>query len=212
MDLCWIKIDSIFIILLIFAFLPWGLRFVDSLELNVFGWVLKITPKKEIYKANQKVDVVEINKDAEKEVKYNSELPVTENVNSKIKYLSFKARINYPHEAGAYYLLRVKVNDVVLDKSYIINREHGAKLANGRIRREFDSIDKAWNVVYSPDFASNYLSKYYKVLNFDPYLFVFNISEFIKDKTNINIKFCHVGPPGDEAYKNSIIIRELGLF
>lgn len=201
------KIDTVFLILLVLLVTPWATKFVESIELGG----LKIYFKKDILEANRKVENVDI-KNGEEEIKWKNEFTIDEKIKNFTKYLSFKARVNYPHEAGAYYLLQVKINDIILDKSHIINREHGAKIANGRIRRTFMSDDKTWNLVYSPDFISNYTNEKYKVLNFDPYLFVFDISKFTENNTKIKITLSHIGPTGNDAFKNPIIIRDLVTF
>jgi hypothetical protein len=203
-----IQIDSIGLILLILAVSPWLQPILESIEITG------------IFKANWK------NMDeANKEIKYEKSLDEEEITfgNSKIieraskeiqkRFISFKARINYDHEAGSNYLLKVKINDRYLDEISIANRAEFQLKADGRrfysYSKEFDS----WLLCYSPDFISNYRShNRHKIMNGDPYLFVFDISSIQPVDNKYKIEIEHTGREGSPAFRNSIIIKDFECY
>ena len=105
--------------------------------------------------------------DKEIEIKWNQEdkrvfdaKKVTSNI------LTFQARINYTHEAGANYLLKVFVNGEVLGLNSLINKPIVKEIADGRKFIWFDEKFDSWMLCYSPNFIDNYSHPIYnKKLN-----------------------------------------------
>jgi len=202
-----IRLDAIALILIILTLIPWFLNYVESLEIPGLG-------KLNISKMDHASTHIEVKKisSGENEIKIQGTFSPKIEYDPSMKYLSFKARINYIHEAGSQYLLQIIVNDTMLNPSQIVNRESSRKTADGRIRPSFNISNQSWSLVYSPDFVSNYSHAKYKVLNFDPYLFVFNVADIIENSKKIKVQINHIGDLTNEAQKNSIIVRDLILF
>lgn len=165
-----VKLDAIALILILLALIPWFLKYIESLDIPGLG---KLNISK-IDQASFYIKDLKVRND-ETEIKisdtFNKDFPIEQN----IKYLSFKARINYVNEAGAQFLIQIRINDLILNTNHILNRGISRKIADGRVQPIFKIENKSWSLPYSPDFVSNYSHIKYKVLNFDPYLFVFNI-------------------------------------
>jgi hypothetical protein len=203
-----IKVDAFALTLVLLIIIPWFIKHVQSINIPGLG---NIDINKDIRKISfQQVSNV---KEGENELKVESEINEQKEVNPETKYLSFRARINYINEAGGQTLLKILIDDNPLTSSFIINREFEIKTIDGRVSSLYNENDNTWKLIYSPDFVSNYShTKKYKVTNQDPYLFIFDISSLIKDKKKINIVFVHAGNPNVEAFRNSIILRDIVLF
>jgi hypothetical protein len=201
-----IRIDAIALILLILTIIPWFLKYVESLEIS--GVKFKI-PQMDY--ASKYITDIKINK-GETEIKFQETYSQDIKVEKGVKYLSFRARINYSHEAGAQYLLKVIINEKVLNVSHMVNREIQRKIADGRSQPTFNQVNQSWGLLYSPDFISNYSHEKYKVLNFDPYLFIFNIEGLIENGNTLKVQLVHVGDSESKPQLNSIIFRDLVLF
>ena len=131
----------------------------------------------------------------------------------EINLLTFKARINYPHEAGSQYLMKLNVNGEYLKANDLINKSLTKRYADGREYSWFNEKDNSWFINYSPNFKQNYFSGKYRVINGDPYLFIFDLSRIkIENGTEYNIVIEHNGLVGNDAYRNSIIIEKPVVF
>lgn len=204
-----LRLDTISFGLLIIAIIPWLSSLFESLELPG-GWKLKFN--KEISSANKFVNVIsESGNYFEVKNKSKESIQLTKREDLK-NILSMKARINYDHEAGGQYLLKIYINGEPITARHLINKPITKENASGRISTWFDDKIDCWKVVYSPNFFSNYLHHFYKVVNGDPYEFIFDISE-IKENSDGKFKiiFEHNGKTGNDAYKNSIIVKDVGL-
>lgn len=127
--------------------------------------------------------------------------------------LFLRARINYNHSAGSQYLMRILVNDSILNATNLVNKPLIMKYQDGREYYWFNDQNRSWFISYSPNFKDTYFHKKYKVLNGDPYIFVFDLSNIRKkDKTVYEIIIEHNGLQGNEAYKNSIIVSDIEVF
>lgn len=124
---------------------------------------------------------------------------------------SFKARIHYDHEAGSAFLLKIVINDVLIDEARLLNKPQIKEYKDNRKSNWFSEKDGAWSLQYSPDFKINYEHKVYKVINGDPYLFIFNIKDIMPMNKDYIIKFIHVGDDAIQAHKNVIICSEIKL-
>ncbi len=133
--------------------------------------------------------------------------------NERQTRLTLKARINYNHEDGSAPLMTIKVNDIPITADNLKNKPPTKYYKGGRKFPWYDAKFNGWNIQYSPDFFSNYLHKYYSVINGDPYLFTFNI-EHIKpiEENRYMMEISHKGLEGKEAWKNDIIIKEIEMF
>ena len=132
---------------------------------------------------------------------------VTENLDIRFGLLSFKARINYPNEAGSTNILRMELNEKILDETYCINRQGSYKINDGRILKYFDENKNSWRILYSPSFSENYQHPNYKVLDGDPYQFEFIVKDLLLIGSN-ELKLYHTGDSSSQAYQNPIIIED----
>ena len=109
---------------------------------------------------------------------------------TKIKII---ARIKWKEMAGTASLIRVSINNTILDNQYILNKSAYYKLRDGRKYEWFNKEYKSFSLCYSPDFKANYSSSTgysregYKIVSGgDPYKFIFNINDFLSNKkTNV---------------------------
>jgi len=123
--------------------------------------------------------------------------------------LSFQARINYPYEAGANYLLQVSVNDMPIKQDKLINKPINKENADGRNFLWFDDKYESWMLCYSPNFKDNYEHRIYKVINGDPYLFVFKLDHPHTENGVVKIALKHNGRSERDAYRNSLIVKNV---
>ncbi len=152
---------------------------------------------------DQGLEEIECNKSYEKELTaYYKEV-----------ILFIRARINYTHEAGAQYLMRIKVNDEILKANHLINKPIDREIIGGLKKPWFDNSNDSWFINYSPNYRDNYFHPIYKVENGDPYIFIFDLRSIKKnpeEKYKISIE--HNGMKGNEAYRNSIIIQKPEIY
>lgn len=201
-----VTIDITTITIFVLIIIPWFLPFIKSIEL--FG--SKINLASELM-ADKHINDIKIVSE-EDEIKFNKQIEKEIPLKNNDKFISFRARINYEIEAGAAFLMKIKINDTFLSLRHVINKTKDRITEDGRKAPAFDTELESWKLVYSPDFVTNYKHKIYKEISSDSYLFIFNIEEFINGKNILVIKFIHTGLTGHEAYKNSIIIRDLIAF
>ena len=128
--------------------------------------------------------------------------------------LYFKGRINFSKEAGSANLMRIKVNDEFLRDSDLINKPPIKIIADGRLRNWFNSNDNSWQLVFSPNFKDNYFHRAYKVVNGDPYIFIFDLSRIRRiNSEKFKVEIEHVGNLfGDASHNNSLIIKDISIF
>jgi hypothetical protein len=124
-------------------------------------------------------------------------------------FLSLRARIHFTHEAGFNALMRIQVNNQVLGSGHIVGKDMDAEIADGRKFSWFDSKNDTWRIPFSPDFKTNYTHSRYRVVNGDAYLFLFDLSSISPDNGEYSITIQHVGGAGNEALKNSIVVRDI---
>lgn len=192
--------------LIILIFIVWLDFKLDGFEILGLRW-LKSNDDKD---ASKKVPLEEIDQKYEFEVKYKTkELKEIEKENPKV--IDFYARINYDKEAGSQALLRIKINEILIDQDRLFNKPKRKKYIDNREFEWFNEDFKSWNIQYSPDFSSNYFSEKYKIINGDPYHFAINISDIKTINGKYKIEFEHIGLTGQEPFQNSIIIRNLQL-
>ena len=127
-------------------------------------------------------------------------------------FLRLRARIHFTHEAGFNPLMRIQVNDQVLGSKHIVSKDIDAEMADGRKFSWFDSKNSTWWTPFSPDFKCNYTHSRYRVVNGDAYLFLFDLSSISPDNGEYYITIQHVGGTGNEALKNSIVIRDIATY
>lgn len=198
-------IDIIVISLLIISLLPWLIKYIKRInipnivevELNNLGEI-----------ENKKVEIINEQGDY-LEVHWGESLNKTIEAKDDQNLLIFKARINFDHEAGNQYLLRVKVNGIPITADRLVNKPALKILNDSREWPWFNPNNNSWSLSYSPNFRENYFHFRYKVVNGDPYIFIFNLSGIPKKKDNkYEVIFEHNGMTGNEAYKNSIIVKD----
>ncbi len=206
-------VDVLTILLFVLVMTPWFLPWIIKHGFKIktpFGyeWIIEgeTIPAKH-------VKVVETEEDVEKEIKFDEVLPVDVLIKENYKYLSFRARINYEKEAGAGSLLKIRINDTFLNPTHAMNKKKQRYTIDKRVHEAFEPASESWKVVYSPDFVTNYShEEKYKEVFSDAYLFIFNVAQFLVGKNELTVDFIHRGLGGHEAYKNSIIIRDVILF
>ena len=125
--------------------------------------------------------------------------------------LFLKARINYTHEAGAWYLMKIRVNDNLITEKHLLNKKLLCRFKDGRENLLIDPANGSWLIHYSANFKDNYYHPKYKVINGDPYIFIFDLSDV--DRINGKYRICieHMGTDEYQAFKNSIIISDMKI-
>ena len=128
-------------------------------------------------------------------------------------FLSFKARIHFRREAGSQELLKIWINDNIIESKHSVNKDFDAVISEGRSFQWYNKDTQSWRIPYSPNFKTNYYHFHYRVLNCDAYYFIFNLT---KIQPNANgkyiIKFEHNGKEGDDAFENAIVVRNIDTF
>jgi hypothetical protein len=143
-------------------------------------WLSKVTSKEKPEKDSMP-SVIE--SEVLKEIKCNESLTISEQArDGKNNILYLMARINFSHEAGSASLMRIKVNDEYLLDIDLVNKSPIKIIADGRVRKWFDRMNNSWQVLFSPNFKDNYYHSKYKVVNGDPYIFIFDLSKIKHDK------------------------------
>lgn len=170
--------------------------------------------KKEEYVMNdatKQVDVTEL-ECISVEVEFNTKSkPIKlESVSDK-DLLFLKARVHFGHEAGSYYFMKVKVNGKYLKKEHLLNKPPEKIIADRRKSLWFKEDINSWRVCYSPNYKYNYTHRKYKVMNGDAYIFIFDISSFLKNK-KYKIIIEHSSLPDHPAFENTLIISDLHIF
>lgn len=151
------------------------------------------------------------------QVKYKEEKDLDITINDKNKHpvLRFFARIEYGHEAGGAPLLQIIVNDVLLTMAHLMKNDNKGITKNGKEFYWNNPNIKGWILRYSPDFKTNYFHPRYQIINSDPYLFIFNLSEINRRKTKngngFEVIFKHRGLEGHEAYESDLIIERIEI-
>jgi hypothetical protein len=145
----------------------------------------------------------------ESELKFRGHKTVELPANGVKDVLFLKSRINYSHEAGAAYLMKIMVNDKPITARYLLNKSLIFKIKDGRESPWFNSENKCWMVFYSSNFKDNYFHERYKVINGDPYIFAFDLSDFRKLNEKYKITIEHAGTDDDPSFRNSLIIDDL---
>ena len=223
-----------FVLFFIHVFNLWGIK-LDSIGLTlvIIPFLILLTPwLRSIFKTirvpgglsftfrdqAEAIEHVEVSKEdiidkRDKVIDWNKQISTTkESAPNDRNVLFLKARINYSHEAGSMYLMRIRVNGEFLREKHLVNKSPIKKIMDGREHPWFSSEYDSWTICYSPDFKANYFHRRYKVLNGDPYIFVFDLSAIRKKEGNkYEIVVEHNGLEGNEAYKNSIIVRDIGV-
>jgi hypothetical protein len=200
------KVENMVLYIFILGLLPWLNIFFESVEIPGFfkGKFKEDSPKDYIGPPKQKSDNESI-------VKFN-ELKVTTLKHESPNQLSFKARINYTKEAGATYILGLYVNEVLIDGNRLINKSIIKKYKDGREAPWYSEEFGAWSLQYSPDFKTNYFDHKYKVVNGDPYSFVFNVRDILPKNGVFEIKITHEGGRKEnKGHENPIIFSNLEL-
>jgi hypothetical protein len=193
---------------LVLAILPWLSYLFETVEIPGIG---KFGLRK--YDVAKKYIPTENIEENANEIKYGEQSILTKQAIEIPPLLYFKARINYSHEAGSHYLMKILVNEQILTPDMLVNKPTNKKIQDGREKQWFNQNNGSWALRYSPDFKQNYFHPKYKVVNGDPYIFIFNLSNITpKQKKLYEIKIEHIGLKGNEAFKNSLIIKDLFLF
>jgi len=198
--------DYYSLILLFFVILPW----LDIIlkKIKLFGFSADF--KDEVDDSSEFVDKITAQKD-DKIVEFQKSTEIILIKKSNNDFLSLKARINYPKEAGTHFLMKVSVNNTVLTSSFIVNKPDERVINAGRIGKWFNSSSQAWAIPYSPDFKTNYLNSYYKVTNGDAYLFIFDLKSIVPINDQYVIQIYHLGTFEKDSFKNSIIINDIEI-
>ena len=121
-----------------------------------------------------------------KSIKYK----IPNNNYTKIKII---ARIKWKEMAGTASLMRVSINNTILNNQNILNKDAYYKLKDGRKYKWFDKVHNSFSLCYSPNFQANYSSStgysrqgYQIISGGDPYKFIFNINNFLSNN-KINV-------------------------
>lgn len=126
--------------------------------------------------------------------------------------LSIAARINFSHEAGSAWIMKAIVNGEVIRDKHLINKPLAKKYKDGRVRPWFSDQNESWFLCYSPNFKDNYFHTRYKVINGDPYIFVFDLSGIEPKNEKFEVVIEHTGQGEFDAHKNPVIVREVEIF
>ena len=75
-------------------------------------------------------------------------------------------------------------------------------------------MNNSWQELFSPNFKDNYYHSKYKVVNGDPYIFIFDLSKIKHDKdVHYKIVIEHIGNLyGHASHNSSLIIKDLNIF
>lgn len=201
-------IDTISIVLIFVAILPWLSPLLESAEFPG-GWKFKF---RKLEEPTEYVEITNLDDEAAIIVNHGEHFELQSlQVAEPPNLLVLKARINYKYEAGAQYLMKVYVNNTILKSNTLINKPIIRKIQDGREIPWFNAENNSWGVCYSPNFKSNYFHHSYRVINGDPYTFIFDLSEIEPDDNYYHVTIEHNGKKGNPAYLNSIIVMEKNL-
>ena len=126
--------------------------------------------------------------------------------------LFLRARINFSHEAGRTWIMKIIVNGEIIQDQRLLNTPLAEEYKDGRVRPCFSDDNESWHLGYSPNFKDNYYHPRYKVVNRDPYIFLFDLSGIKTRNGKYEVVIEHTGQEGIEAHKNPIIVREVKIF
>jgi len=147
----------------------------------------------------------------ETEIQFQKYKEIPRQGNDDRNLLFLKARINYPREAGSWYLMKILVNGQILRAETLINKYFLKKINDGRESPWFNPQNDSWKLCYSPNFKNNYYHPIYKVINGDPYIFVFDLLNIRRENRDYKIRIEHVGTTENEAFRNSILISDIRI-
>ncbi len=194
-------------ILFFIATIPWLNILFESIEIP---GLLKVKYNDD--HAQHYVESKEPKSENEEVIKFKSQKIIALPSNSWMKKFSLKARINYETEAGSTYLMKLFVNNVLIEGWRLENKEKIKKYMDGREFNWYHDIHKTWNLQYSPSFESNAKSSKYRVINGNAYEFVFNIADITLIDNKYEITISHLGREDRIAHKNSIVVKDLKIF
>lgn len=199
--------DNYSLILLLLVFIPWMNIIIKKFEFFGIGVDYQDQDDaKDLVRGSIKtVDKNELI------LPFQGNIPINKEKTSNNDLLFFKARINHPFEAGAQFLLKIIVNNELLNQRFDVNKPNERVIGDKRILQWFNIQKESWSIPYSPDFKSNYLNEKYKVENGDAYLFIFDLSKLNKINSKYNIVLYHTGTEEKEVFKNDIIIKGLEI-
>jgi hypothetical protein len=133
--------------------------------------------------------------------------------------LSFEARIDWHQLAGGTPVLEITVNDKPITGEFLVNKPMTFTYADGRRIPYYDlnvtaNPEPYWNVFYSPDFVSNNVpGSGYQVLEGQAYLYVFDISDLVRQDQTNKITLRNWGQHAQQVTKRPItlVIRRMKL-
>ncbi|MFC1490346.1 hypothetical protein ACFL6K_03960 [Candidatus Latescibacterota bacterium] len=201
-----LKVDVITLGLLAIAVLPWFSTRFETIEFPG-GVKVKLKGQEE---ATEFIPVSTPEPGAT-EIKYDQKSkPFILEAKDDPPLLFLRARINYNYESGSQYLMKIIVNGKVLNSTTLINKPEIKKYIGGREWQWYNTGNQSWFLSYSPNFKSNYFNHFYKVINGDPYIFIFDLSSIEAQKDNkYEVIIQHNGMTGHEAYRNSLIVKDV---
>lgn len=203
-----VQFDFISLILLGIVFLPYAQPILKFLKVKDFIGISTRDENPETY-TTDKINLEEndiVLKPSTSQKIYLKNEKTLKNV------LQVKARINFLTEAGSSYILKIKVNGIEIDQTRLINKPLIKEYTNGKKMEWYSSKSFLWNLQYSPNFLTNYIDSRYRVINGDPYIFLFNISNIQPTKNNeFVVELYHGGSETILAHQNFIVCREVVL-
>lgn len=125
--------------------------------------------------------------------------------------LLFAARINFSQEAGSAWIMKIIVNGEVLRDQHLLNKPLVKEYKSGRVRPWFSDQNESWFLCYSPNFKDNYFHPRYRVVNGDPYIFAFDLSEIEPKDDKYEVIIEHTGQEEFDAHKNPIVVKGLAI-
>lgn len=207
-----IVINQFTIYLFLIAIIPWASEFIKSFEGLGVKAEFKEKDDARDYKEYKKTpslgEHVITKEQKEKEIEVS---PLSKD-NEEVEILSLKARIHYSKEAGATFLMKIYVNDTIIEGERLINKPQIKLYNDGRESPWFHDNKFLWSLQYSKDFKSNYNDEQYKVVNGDPYVFKFDISNIKPIKDKYILRIVHDSLSEREAHKNSIVIKDIEIY
>ena len=202
-----IKFDFPGLILLGLILLPWLSLIFENVE--IFGF------KGSFIQDNTPNDFIEFNGRYEENqtiIVFKGSEIITR-INNTHNLLALDARINFNREGGSSYLLKILVNNVLIDAGRLKNKSIIKEYNDGRKFQWYLPARSAWNLQFSPDFSSNYFHPIYHVVNGDPYSFVFDITDIAPIETNsFKIELIHCGTDENPAHRNYLVVSNLIVY
>ena len=196
-------LDLLIIAVLISLLIP---IIYDIESINIAGFQMKFRAKTD--DAKEKVESPRATNDS-KVIEYGRSETVVIKERIGGTFLTLKARINYRKVAGFSELMRIKVNEIYLGSTDLVNKGPEATLVDGRTFVWYNTVTKAWKIPYSPDFKSNYKHTTYGLEQGDPYEFIFDLNSVKSIHGDYKVVIEHNDPEGKEAHQNAIVIRDI---